>query len=162
MSVPSNLGPLYQIEGLVTNGGAFPGNRPPMLKFASEDSSAQGPFGVTMATPIDVKVEDEVLLDVWITDDGLPGKFSSLYVRSLQGGQRQQRYGRNLSVAWSKYRGSGTVLFDDPSPLVEDDRARTTVTFTEPGEYMLRVLASDGSGFNGCCWTNGYVKATVE
>ena len=39
----------------------------------------------------------------------------------------------------------------------------TAVTFAEPGEYLLRLLA-----FNvirefefQCCWTNGYVPVTV-
>ena len=161
MSVPSNLGPLYQIEGLVTHGGSFPGNRPPVLRFAPQGLPAQGPTGLIMETEIEVVVDNEVSLDVWMTDDGLPGQFDPLYVRSLQVSQRQRR-GRKLSVTWSKYRGSGTVNFTDPSPPIEQDKAHTTVTFTEPGEYMLRVLASDGSGLNGCCWTNGYVRAIVE
>jgi hypothetical protein len=46
----------------------------------------------------------------------------------------------------------------------------TTATFTEPGEYVLKVVAWDDSGGPGtvladgfqCCWTNGYVKVTVK
>ena len=41
-----------------------------------------------------------------------------------------------------------------------------TVTFDQPGEYLLRVQANDESGEGGagfqCCWTNTYVKVTVR
>jgi len=40
-----------------------------------------------------------------------------------------------------------------------------TATFSDPGEYMLRVQANDESGEGGagfqCCWTNAYVKVTI-
>ena len=43
-------------------------------------------------------------------------------------------------------------------------RADTTVTFTEPGEYLLRVLATDRSGGGGsqCRWTNAFVRVNVS
>ena len=116
---------------------------------------------MTRATPVAISTQAEATLDVWVTDDGLPGELSPLVVRSLQGGQRLRR-GRQMSVTWSKYRGPGDVNFSDPSPSIEQSRASTSVTFSEPGEYMLRVLASDGSGLSGCCWTNGFVRARVE
>ena len=65
-------------------------------------------------------------------------------------------------MTWTKYRGPGDVRFSDPSPAIEDGAAHTTARFAVPGAYVLRVLASDGSGLNGCCWTNGYVHANVE
>ena len=41
-----------------------------------------------------------------------------------------------------------------------------TATFAAPGEYLLRVQANDESGEGGggfqCCWTNTYVKVTVQ
>ena len=48
--------------------------------------------------------------------------------------------------------------------------AVTTATFSEPGEYVLRVLAWDDSGNQAavmaggffCCWTNGYVTVQVR
>ena len=41
-----------------------------------------------------------------------------------------------------------------------------TATFTEPGEYTLRVRADnwsahDSSPGDQCCWTNGYVNVKV-
>ena len=44
--------------------------------------------------------------------------------------------------------------------------AATSVTFAQPGEYVLRVKADNfgrvgTSPGNQCCWTNGYMKVTV-
>ena len=161
MSVPSNLGPLYQVEGLVTNGGPFPGNTPPVLQFREDGASGQGPAGLTLDTALAAAAGSDTPLDLWIADDGLPGDQDPLVIRSLQSGQRT-RQGRRMSVTWSKYRGPGAVEFADATPAIEGGAARTTARFSEPGAYMLRVLASDGSGLNGCCWTNGYVHANVE
>jgi hypothetical protein len=70
------------------------------------------------------------------------------------------------------------VTFSNPSPPVEKEsvpgatataasgKATTTATFSEPGEYVLRVVANDWSGDGGrgaqCCWTNGQVKVSVR
>ena len=44
-------------------------------------------------------------------------------------------------------------------------KATTTVTFSEPGEYVLHVNAKDYSGEGGsgevCCWTTATGKVTV-
>jgi hypothetical protein len=45
--------------------------------------------------------------------------------------------------------------------------ATTQATFTEPGEYMVRIrvdnFGAPDSGFdNMCCWTNAYVPVTVR
>ena len=44
-------------------------------------------------------------------------------------------------------------------------KSATTVTFSEPGEYLLHVTANDYSGNGGggsvCCWTNAMIKVAV-
>jgi len=72
-----------------------------------------------------------------------------------------------LRVSWYTYRGEGAVMYEPPqakvwedtrtganSPwapawvnpeLPEDGKWLTTVSFEEPGEYVLRCLASDGA-----------------
>ena len=44
-------------------------------------------------------------------------------------------------------------------------RGQTTAKFSEPGEYVLHVVANDYSGDGGggevCCWTSAMVKVTV-
>jgi hypothetical protein len=52
-----------------------------------------------------------------------------------------------------------------PAPVVTG-KATTTATFSEPGEYVLHVVANDWSGDGGggfqCCWTNAQVKVSVK
>lgn len=47
--------------------------------------------------------------------------------------------GGALSASWSAVDGPGTAIFADPAA------ASTLVTFTEPGEYTLRLTATDGA-----------------
>lgn len=160
-TTPANLDPLYQIEGLINHGGSFPGNTPPFVQFATDGPAAQGPGG--LMTAIDTTIESPISLDVWVTDDGLPPPPSGRKViRSLQRAYRRGGASEEgVTVTWSKYRGPGTVSFLDASPDVEQGKASTSATFNKSGEYMLRALVSDGSGFDGCCWTNAYVKVKV-
>jgi hypothetical protein len=71
--------------------------------------------------------------------------------------------GSGLTVKWSTFRGPAEVGFVNASPPIEGGKATAVASFAQPGEYMLRVLASDGSPFGDeCCWTNGYVRVSVE
>jgi hypothetical protein len=67
------------------------------------------------------------------------------------------------------------VKFSEDRPEVQPDtsktdgfsgKATTTATFTEPGEYVLHVVANDYSGEGGlgfqCCWTTAQVKVLVN
>ena len=144
MEIPVNLDGEYLIEPFKAAAGPSPGNTPPVLRFDVSDEGATGPAGTvsersaTVGTPLK--------LDVWVTDDGL-------------GTGRDEP---ELTVAWKKFRGEGAVMFGEESVPVEDGRASTTATFADPGDYVLLVLASDGSRqSNQCCWTNGYVRVGV-
>ena len=144
LEIPVNLDPEYLIEPLKAAAGPSPGNTPPVLRFDPGDEGAMGPAGTvsertgTVGAPL--------ALDAWVTDDGL-------------GSGRDEP---ELAVTWSKFRGPGTVTFDEESPAIEDGRATTTANFADPGDYVLLVMASDGSRrSNQCCWTNGYVRVRV-
>ena len=50
---------------------------------------------------------------------------------------------RGPSVTWMVWRGPANANFSARNIPVKDGRADTTVTFTVPGEYVLRVRASD-------------------
>lgn len=69
-------------------------------------------------------------------------------------------------LIWAKHDGPGAVTFAEPELRVgqEDGRGTTTATFDTPGEYLLRVQAvnSLGSFDFYCCWTNGYLRITVQ
>ena len=71
-------------------------------------------------------------------------------------------------MIWYKHAGPGAVVFSPHTDeLAElEGMLTTTVTFDQPGEYVVRVRADnfgrvDSSSGNQCCWTNGYVKVTV-
>jgi hypothetical protein len=60
------------------------------------------------------------------------------------------------------------VEFSAPEQEFEDSseqNPKTTATFGEPGEYLLRVEALDESGEGGggfqCCWTSAHVRVNV-
>jgi hypothetical protein len=149
MAIPASLDPVYVIETLKTMGT---NNEPPRLKFAADGPAAVGPGGPTVS--LTTTTAKPLSLDVWVTDETIPpGK------RSPTPGAP----GSGLSVGWSKFRGAGAVKFSNPSPAIQQNKATTTVSFAEPGDYTLKVVASDGSGFSSqCCWTNAYVNVKVE
>lgn len=84
------------------------------------------------------------------------------------------RGGPIVTLNWQKYRGPGEVAFENPKPPLEEipgpaafnGKASTTATFSQPGDYTLRVLANDSSGPDGddflCCWTNAEIKVNVH
>ncbi len=158
LAIPVSLDPLYLISPQRETGTGYPGNTPPVLKFDPAGPSAQGPHGI--AATRTATVLRPLMLDVWVTDDGLPpqrpGTRMPVSVASLHLGSW------GLLLRWQVYRGAGAVSFSDQAPTVEQGKARTTVTFSEPGNYMLRLLAIDSRSADRCCWTNGYIKVTVQ
>jgi hypothetical protein len=60
------------------------------------------------------------------------------------------------------------VKFDKATPDIdgESGKATASATFSEAGDYIVRVVANDSSGDGGrgfqCCWTNGLIKVTVK
>ncbi len=59
-------------------------------------------------------------------------------------------------------------MFTETEPDVDEAEgtSSTTATFSEPGEYTIRLQANDvsrnGGGGSQCCWTNAHVKVTVR
>jgi hypothetical protein len=157
-SIPASLDELYLVSPLYETGGAHPGNTPPVVKFDAQGPSAQGPYGVTVTR--EATVARPLVLDVWATDDGLPPVAPGAKVPASVASLHLGAWG--LALNWQGYRGTGPVRFSDRMPKVEQGKASTTVTFSEPGEYMLHLLAIDSRTPSRCCWTNGYVKVTVR
>ena len=154
IAIPGHVRPEWEITALeeITSG-----NTPPVLRFGGPDAApGQGPLGVRSALTAAVSAPVEVT--VWAADDG---------VRKARAAQRPARFG----LVWSKYGGPGDVTFSDDTPDVDETgKATTAATFSEPGEYVLRVLAWDDSGGQSaimaggffCCWTNGFVTVQVQ
>lgn len=107
-----------------------------------------------------VKVGEPLALEAFASDDGLPRR-RSVPVGVPIGGRAQ-----GMRVSWFVYRGAGTgkVTFGPEQfkhyldyksgspwtpgwqvpPLPPDGRFPVTATFSEPGTYVLRVMAHDG------------------
>jgi hypothetical protein len=148
-SITANLSSFYAINALKD---PTEGNTPPALRFAADATAAQGPQGTSVA--LTAVFPAPVTLKVWVTDDWVEPALDLT-------GRVQAR----LDVTWSKYRGPGSVRFSESKISLSRTRseATTTATFSEPGNYMLRVVATDGSSEREqCCWTNGYVKVSVK
>jgi hypothetical protein len=75
--------------------------------------------------------------------DSITGTVSTpvaLTVTASDDGRPRSRNGRGgLTVRWMQYRGTGPVAFDSRVGLT------TKASFSAPGTYVLRALASDGS-----------------
>ena len=153
VAIPANVANQeFFIDPYHEMGGSFPGNKPPELKLESAAPALKGPTGGTVTRT--AAVGTPLPLEVWVSDDGLPPPLGPV----KPGGPPR----RALTVTWSEFRGPSAVSFAQPSPPIEGGRAVTSATFKEPGDYVLRAVASDGSGFSAqCCWTNGYVRVTV-
>jgi hypothetical protein len=152
-SVPGHLRPEWEIDALKESTS---GNTPPVIKFAADGKSGQGPGGITATAS--ATVGKPAPLTVWATDDNVRKR------------EAEGRAGPALGLVWSKFRGPGAVTFSQVNPGITDGKAATTASFGSPGEYILRVLAWDASGPQGtimaggfqCCWTNGYVRISVR
>jgi hypothetical protein len=182
LSIPGHLKREWMIDAI---SGDANGNRPPVIKFDPAGPTGQGPRGLH-AKPIAVKMPQPATITVYAIDDGIGSRIDAAQAaaRAAQRGGRADGGGsangrgrgrggeeaeRNtpLGLAWVKHSGPGDVTFSDPRPKLEglDVKATTTATFSAPGEYVLRVHAMDTTGADGsnqCCWTNGYVRVTVQ
>jgi len=155
IAIPGSLHPNWQIDAL--EGEAGSGNTPPVIKFDLRGAEGAGPGGITTG-PLNVRVGRPLVVAVWARDDG---KSSSTVA-----GERKAS--KPVTLQWFKHQGPGAVAFGNPTPDVgrSDGKATTTVTFSTPGEYVLRVRVNDASGVASaghaqCCWTNGFVKVIV-
>jgi hypothetical protein len=160
-AVPAHLDPRWEISPFFDVGI---GNTPPLISFEDGGPSAQGPRGISM--DLETTVRNPATLTVWAADDA----------KTFLGGKAPDS--PPVTITWSKFRGPGTVTFANNKPPVEktdgkwktapvfSGKATTTATFSEPGDYVLRVVANDWSGDGGggfqCCWTNGQVKVSVK
>jgi hypothetical protein len=66
---------------------------------------------------------------------------------------------------WFSHQGPAAASFSPQQMPVpgQGERIATQATFSEPGEYMVRVTALQtlASMVQHCCYTNGYIRVTV-
>ncbi len=145
--------------------GSF--NVPPVIRFAMDGPDFSGP-AVTPARALvrTATVGVPMSLDLWADDDA---RYSS------GGNGPMTNPAPPVDVLVSKYRGPGDATVSE-EPEFETlmggaalepyrGKASTAVTFSEPGDYLLHVNASDysgnGGGGSGCCWTNALIRVAV-
>jgi hypothetical protein len=159
--IPLSLNPLYEVSPLVEASG----NTPPFISFEEGKLGVQGPRGGS--TALTATVSNPLQLTVWVSDDVKLPRSASQGLRNI-----------SVTIAWSKFRGPGTVSFANNKPALEKiestlnppqpftGKATTTATFSAPGDYILRLVANDASGDGGrgfqCCWSNAQVKVAVK
>jgi hypothetical protein len=165
LAVPGSLNPLWEINAFKE---PTTGNTPPVIKFGGS-ASMQGPRPAT--TALAASVGKPLMLSLSVSDDATMPLIGSA-------GMNQPKT-PPVTVTWSKYRGPGLVTFTDTAPAVDfgakgkvqpgvavSGSASTSATFSEPGDYVLLVVANDWSGVGGhgyqCCWTNAQVKVSVK
>jgi hypothetical protein len=160
--VPVSLNPLWELSPFID----ATGNTPPYVGFSGTGPFAQGPRSITAA--MTAAVSQPLSLTAWVADDAKKVPGASPLLSRLP----------PVTVTWSKFRGPGTVTFsnaksaaektDFPPPpnAVFTGKETTAATFSEPGEYVLRVAGNDWSGEGGggfqCCWTSAQVKVVVK
>ncbi len=154
-TIPGSLHRDWQIDALAGEAGS--GNTPPVIWFEALGAKGAGPAGVTTG-PIHTTVGHPVEVTVWARDDGnTSGNVANAGETNIP-----------VTLTWFKHQGPGQASFSPDTAKVDIDSGSmmTVVTFSEPGEYVLRVRANDASGVSGaghaqCCWTNGFVRITV-
>ena len=136
------------------------GNQPPMLGFSQGGAKVTGP-PVGESASLTATVNQPVAISVWVEDPKAPGEAEA--PPALLG-----PVAKVATVSFHKFRGPGKVTFDKGRIPVDQEGAMISAaaTFDAPGDYLLRVQANDESGEGGfgfqCCWTNTYVKVTVQ
>jgi len=163
MVIPADIKVDYEISPFEE---AAVHNTPPVLSFDEHGPIVQGPQGLTVNRT--AKAGVPLQLTIFPSDDAKLTTSSGAPPRNLGG---------PVVLTWSKYRGPGEVKFSKTKPDIEKierkdiqaaftGKSATTVTFSQPGEYMLNVTANDYSGEGGggfqCCWTTAKVKVTVQ
>ena len=152
-TIPGHLHRDWLLDAL---GGNTDGDTPPVVRFADDGRAFRGPGGPPHG-PLTATVGAPLPLVVWATDDGVTR-------RVREEGDEPPPLVR---LSWRLHQGPGEVTFADPEIEIAEDgpeRAETTATFSDPGEYVLRAFANDRSGGGGsqCCWTNAFVRVTVS
>jgi hypothetical protein len=155
-AIPGHQRPNWRIDAL--EGEAGSGNTPPTLRLGDGEPEGSGPRGVASGPRV-ARVGVPLDLTIWAGDDGrASGSVAS-------GG----RAAVPVTLTWFTHQGPSPAVFSEPVERVPSagGSATTQVTFSAPGDYVLRVRANDASGVSGaghaqCCWTNGFVKVTVR
>ena len=148
-SVPARTGlPAYELSYSPQASGSLM----PIVRFAENGPPSNGREGVIHG-PLTTRVGQPLTIDFWMEDQG-------------------ERDPVPTAFTWWKHQApvGSEVTFDPATGRSEGPgggSATTRVTFSTPGEYMLRLRVDNHTGTNdsapghNCCWANGYVRVNV-
>ncbi len=145
--IPGSLREEWQIDAL--EGEAGSNNTPPVVTIGDGGPPARGPGGASVERT--ASVGKPLTLNLVTTDDG-----ASL-----------ARTGAAVTLTWFTHQGPAQATFAPPTVRLpaKGGPSTTTVTFSKPGDYVLRVRATDSemvaAGHSQCCWSNAFVKVRV-
>jgi hypothetical protein len=158
-SVPGRVTSTAYDLGIMSSDGegnfVFPpmaeGSVPPALSLSETGPIGRGPGGIASDQSLTARVGSPLTVAVWVDDSA------------------SRREPVPLNVTWSKHVGPGAVEFQPGSSRaipISTREASTAVTFSAPGEYVLRARADnhaqrDSRPGEQCCWTNGFIRVTV-
>jgi hypothetical protein len=154
-AIPGFLRPNWQIDAL--EGEAGSGNTPPGLRF-SVDGPERAVRLASRHRRSPASSARQSALNVWEKDDG---KGAMSIASTGRGGG----IGRDAGVVQAS--GTAAVTFQPATVRVASAGAQATTmaTFSEAGDYLIRVRATDSSltaaGHAQCCWTNGFFRVKV-
>lgn len=128
------------------------GSLMPVVRFSENGPPSQGREGVVHG-PLNARVGQPLTIDFWTEDRGERDPVPTVFT-------------------WWKHQGPvGSEVTFDPedgeSEVPGGGKHATSVTFSMPGEYMLRVRVdnhtdtNDSAPGHNCCWANGYVSVSV-
>jgi mannose-6-phosphate isomerase-like protein (cupin superfamily) len=146
-AISGSLREEWQIDAL--EGEAGSNNTPPVLALVEGGPQARGPGGSTVDRT--ATVGKPITINVVATDDG-----ASL-----------ARTASPVTLTWFTHQGPAQVTFGTPTVKLtpQGGSSSTTATFSKPGDYIIRVRATDSemvaAGHSQCCWTNAFVKVRV-
>ena len=141
-------------------------DRPPTVK------GEEPPGGGAGARAQDRRSDDDALPAI-IGGRVLPGGRNAPAPGGGGAATRSAERRGDYRVIWKKYRGPGEVTIGDEVLPLENGgdaakflEAKTTATFSAPGEYWLRAVVNDSSGDGGggdqCCWTTAHIVVNVK
>jgi hypothetical protein len=137
------LQPEWEIDQLLISKNAI---SDPFLQAANTNPTRENKAPVITPGPAQtVTLPAAATLQATATDDGLPKPGPGDRGGKVQG----------VQIRWILYRGPGKVQFDpDLSPAVYGKplTSETKVTFSAPGNYRIRAIATDGALFSTYDW----------
>lgn len=170
-SIPGRSGsPAYQMSRFPAANGTLP----PALRFEPTGPESNGTEGPT-ADRVMAMVGTPVTLGALVQDRGERYGLAEKMYYPVRAEFIMHRgpVGAEVGFEPATVTVGGDMESDSPASegaVVQTNawnRVSTQATFSEPGEYMIRIRADnfaapDSRFDNVCCWANGYIPVTVR